>query len=194
MLLFRAFSSSLRALLPISRKHLFPALFFLKYIHSCLSTFKLHYQSPGRFPSRCSSLNTTVFLCESENNCLMLMAARCVVHHLLESLCILMTAGFFEKRETETRRRRAKQMSHHGICWENNRMAHQERRIQIWQWQVHLKPNWLSQPEFIQAVSERPRCLVIIKTREICGASDVLSIFADEHDAKMHSNVATYCN
>ena len=112
--------------------------------------------------------------------CLMLMAARCLVRHLFRNHC----ASRQQQRKEKEKMTSSQQMSHRGICWENTIGRHKETKIKIWQWQIHLKPNWLSQTEFIKAFTTGPCRLLVIKIKciqgNICRVLDTVIIFSGE--------------
>lgn len=103
---------------------------------------------------------------QKETVCLMLMAARCPVFPPFGVIVYLNDSRVIEERKKKMRRGgggACQQMSHHSICCESTIGRHKERKIKIWQWQINLKTNWLSQAEFINAFTTRLLRLAVIK-------------------------------
>lgn len=152
----------------------------------CLSHLPIdpptHFLPPGWYPSGCPSFSCMVC---TEIVCLMLMATRCLVCHLLESLCISMTVESLKKERQRWVRGACQQMSHHSICCERTIGRHKERKIKIWQWQINLKTNWLSRAEFINAFTTPPLRLAVIKMQ--WSQSDVCRFRCRIHCLRWHT-------
>lgn len=123
------------------------------------------------------------------------MATRCLLCHLLESLCISMTVESLKKERKRWVRGACQQMSHHSICCESTIGRHKERKIKIWQWQINLKTNWLSQAEFINAFTTPPLWLAVIKMQwsqsDVCRFRCWISLFKVTHNAGVYLDIAT---